>query len=206
MGGGHQRQRKRFSEALRDRCLNCLSFTHRIVTCRRPLRCMNYHSTRHMARDCKRPRSPVHGTGGENPARDHFVRARRGPESDGTPAASQASGSTPPISNMEGRPRGPTPDDRDPLPRGHPEERPWESACIIQRNAAIDSTETGLRLAVSALIADGTRVVSIADAYGVLRGIQGSRRAHSPSSPFTPRTFSLSVAPRRRGTGSSVHP
>jgi hypothetical protein len=37
---GHRAlRRRRIPDAMRDRCLNCLSFTHRLATCRLPLRC-----------------------------------------------------------------------------------------------------------------------------------------------------------------------
>ncbi|CAN6176745.1 unnamed protein product [Urochloa humidicola] len=41
-----------------DRCFNCLSFNHRIATCRLPRRCLRCHGFRHIARDCRRPRAP----------------------------------------------------------------------------------------------------------------------------------------------------
>ena len=46
------------SDVLRDRCLNCLSYTHRLTTCRMPLWCLRCRAFWHLARDCKRPRSP----------------------------------------------------------------------------------------------------------------------------------------------------
>jgi len=129
---GRQLRRKKIPDVLKNRCFKCLSFAHCITTCHQPLRCLNCHGTRHMVRECKRPRSPGNGTSHDTAAPDRFVRARNGPGSQGTPAGSEASGSTPPIS--PGRPQGLDPDDRDPLPPGHPEERQWESACIIQRS------------------------------------------------------------------------
>ena len=45
------------SDVLRDRCLNCLSYTHRLTTCRMPLWCLRCRAFWHLARDCKRPRS-----------------------------------------------------------------------------------------------------------------------------------------------------
>jgi hypothetical protein len=44
-------------EPLRGRCLNCLSFTHRIATCRLPRRCFCCRGFRHLGRDCKCSRS-----------------------------------------------------------------------------------------------------------------------------------------------------
>lgn len=52
------RRQRRIPNARRDKCLNCLSTTHRIASCRRALRCLNCHGSNHMAGDCKRPRSP----------------------------------------------------------------------------------------------------------------------------------------------------
>jgi hypothetical protein len=62
------RQRRRIPVFMQDRCLNCLSYTHKIASCRRPLRCWNCHGERHLARDCKRPRSPRDGSGGSSTA------------------------------------------------------------------------------------------------------------------------------------------
>lgn len=96
------RHHKRIPDFLEGRCLNCFSYNHRIATCRRPLRCFNCHGSNHMGRTCKRPRSPNNGGGRANHARDHFVRARCVPDSDDTPAGSQASGSTPENSTCMG--------------------------------------------------------------------------------------------------------
>jgi hypothetical protein len=74
---------------LRDKCFNCLSYLHRVTTCRLPLRC---HGYRHLARDRKWPRSAKSATKGATrhdtllvatlrPPRRHAVvrRARMGP-------------------------------------------------------------------------------------------------------------------------------
>ena len=47
------RRRRPIPEFMRDRCLNCLSYTHKVATCRVPLRCLNFRGYRHLARDCK---------------------------------------------------------------------------------------------------------------------------------------------------------
>ena len=57
------------------RCLNCLSYSHRVATCRLPHRCVRCHSLHHLAKDCKRPRD--HAGGGDRPAGRRFVRAHR---------------------------------------------------------------------------------------------------------------------------------
>lgn len=74
----HACGRRAIPEPMRDRCLNCLSSTHRIATCRRPLKCLNCHGLKHLARDCprrcpadrltveSRPES-VHAAGGSGP-------------------------------------------------------------------------------------------------------------------------------------------
>jgi hypothetical protein len=139
---GRQLRRKKIPDVLKNRCFKCLSFAHCITTCHQPLRCLNCHGTRHMVRECKRPRSPGNGTSHDTAAPDRFVKAQNGPWSQGTLAGSEASGSTPPIS--PGRPQGPDPNDRDPLPLGHPEEHQWESACIVQRRTASIDMELGL--------------------------------------------------------------
>lgn len=48
----------RYLAAVAGRCLNCLSFSHRVATCHLPTRCFNCHVFRHHLRDCKRPRNP----------------------------------------------------------------------------------------------------------------------------------------------------
>ncbi|CAN6330825.1 unnamed protein product [Urochloa humidicola] len=47
-------------QELAGRCLNCLSYSHRVATCRLPRRCLRCHGFRHLARECRRPRAP-HG-------------------------------------------------------------------------------------------------------------------------------------------------
>ncbi|CAN6221799.1 unnamed protein product [Urochloa humidicola] len=47
---------RRILPELRDRCLNCLSYSHRVATCRLPQRCLRCHKFRHLAKDCRRPR------------------------------------------------------------------------------------------------------------------------------------------------------
>jgi hypothetical protein len=47
-------QARRIHAELRDRCFNCLSYSHRVASCRLPRRCLYYHNFRYLARDCKR--------------------------------------------------------------------------------------------------------------------------------------------------------
>ncbi|CAO2146509.1 unnamed protein product [Urochloa humidicola] len=50
--------RRCFPKVLDGRCLNCLSFKHRVASCRQPSRCLRCHGLRHRAKDCTRPRRP----------------------------------------------------------------------------------------------------------------------------------------------------
>ncbi|CAN6268671.1 unnamed protein product [Urochloa humidicola] len=56
----HSSPSRRIPQELAGRCLNCLSYNHRVVTCRLPRRCLRCRGFRHLARDCRRPRTP-HG-------------------------------------------------------------------------------------------------------------------------------------------------
>jgi len=75
------------------------------------------------------------------------------------------------------------------LRSGHPEERQWESVVIIQRGAAIDAAEAGLRLVLTAMGADSTRSVAIADAVRALRNIEGVAEGSFSVAPFYPENF-----------------
>ncbi|RLN07983.1 hypothetical protein C2845_PM11G04000 [Panicum miliaceum] len=46
-------QARRIIAKLRDRCFNCLSYSHHVATCRLPRRCLRCHGFRHLARECK---------------------------------------------------------------------------------------------------------------------------------------------------------
>ncbi|CAN6194783.1 unnamed protein product [Urochloa humidicola] len=52
---------RRIPPEMADRCLNCLSYTHRIATCRLPRRCRRCLGFRHIAKDCRRSCSPTTG-------------------------------------------------------------------------------------------------------------------------------------------------
>lgn len=184
---GDLRPRRGVPVALWGKCLNCYSTTHKIASCRRPLRCFKCFGNNHLARDCKQPRSPPNATGGE-PSYDRFVRQRQGADSDRTPDASQAGNSTPSFGQAPGHPRSPSVDDREPLPPGHPDERPWEAVCIVQRNQAMDSAEVGLRFAITALVADASRHITISTAFDALYAIPGAQGAFSIK-PFYPEHF-----------------
>jgi hypothetical protein len=67
----------RLPAELDGRCLNCLSYKHRVATCHLPRRCIRCHGLRHLAKDCKRPRNGNTAREG-GPAAGRFVRARRG--------------------------------------------------------------------------------------------------------------------------------
>jgi hypothetical protein len=47
---------RRIPADLHGRCLNCLSFTHRVATCKLPQRCLRCRGFQHIARDYKQPR------------------------------------------------------------------------------------------------------------------------------------------------------
>ncbi|CAL4972951.1 unnamed protein product [Urochloa decumbens] len=47
---------RRFPPALDGRCFNCLSYSHRVATCKLPRRCLRCHGLHHIAKDCPRPR------------------------------------------------------------------------------------------------------------------------------------------------------
>ncbi|CAO2046082.1 unnamed protein product [Urochloa humidicola] len=80
------RPRKRIPLELKGKCLNCLSYKHRVATCKLPQRCLRCHGFRHLAKDCKRPRCPPVGDVPRRP----LVSYRRT-----TPPALQAGSQTP---------------------------------------------------------------------------------------------------------------
>lgn len=126
-------RRRRIPEAVRDRCLICLSYNHRLATCRAPLRCLRCHGLRHLARDCKRGRSPGVGSGATGPLNRRFIRATGGGRND-KPPASQAGDSTPPNSPPASNDLGNDFDfnGRDPLPMGHPDDMSMQrQACVF---------------------------------------------------------------------------
>ncbi|CAL5045620.1 unnamed protein product [Urochloa decumbens] len=47
---------RRFPPALDGRCFNCLSYSHRVATCKLSRRCLRCHGLHHIAKDCPRPR------------------------------------------------------------------------------------------------------------------------------------------------------
>lgn len=57
LAASSSRRSGRSPEDLCDRCFNCLSYSHRVATCRLPRRCLHCHGFRHLARDCKQLRS-----------------------------------------------------------------------------------------------------------------------------------------------------
>jgi hypothetical protein len=56
--GAHRPQARRIPAELVGICFNCLSYSHRVATCRLPRRCLRCRGFRHIARDCRRPRRP----------------------------------------------------------------------------------------------------------------------------------------------------
>ena len=132
------------------RCLNCLSFNHKIATCNRPRLCARCRSPRHLAKDCRRP--PV-STAAGGTQDNRFVRARRGGSS--TPQGSAAERAVTPPDRP--RPRilddsceDPCSEFADGVPPGHPAFRPREAECYIQRGDAVNSAEASMQLAIVA--------------------------------------------------------
>lgn len=119
--------------------------------------------------------------GGETP--------RSEPMTGDTPEGTKAARSTPTNSLPQATVGGPVPMDRDPLPLGHPEERQWESACVIQRITATDDAEAGLRLGITAMAADSTCDISIANTTRAIRTIQGVEEGSFSITPFYPENF-----------------
>jgi hypothetical protein len=67
--------------------------------------------------------------------------------------------------------------------------RQWESACIIQRSAGIDSEESNLRLALTASPADSTYEVSVPQVSQALRSIHGVVEGSFTVTPFYPERY-----------------
>lgn len=116
--------------------------------------------------------------------RCQIIQTTRQPGSSGTPEGSQATGTTPPESprhdlEFSG-------DDRDPLPPGHPETRPMESECIIQRSA---EAEEALRYSLVAMVADASREITSADTARAIRRVQGVEEGSYSVVPFSPEQF-----------------
>lgn len=114
-----------------------------------PRRCIRYHSLHHLGKDCKQPRERA--SSGERPAGRRIVRARR--DGSSTPQGSAAEGQTPPHEpppHLLESSEGPLSEFLDGAPPGHPATRPREAECFIQRDAATDTAETALQLALIA--------------------------------------------------------
>ncbi|CAL4950708.1 unnamed protein product [Urochloa decumbens] len=106
-------ERRRIPSELVDRCFKCLSFTHRVATCRLPRRCLRCHGFRHIARDCTRPHAPpVTGTRapttqGAAPRASQGSRRFVHVNSPPTPSGSQALSRTPSPSTVRGHATAP---------------------------------------------------------------------------------------------------
>lgn len=100
-------------------------------------------------------------------------------------------------------------DDRDPLSLGHPETRPAETCCVIQRTAAVDEAEDALRFSLIALIADASRDLAAADVARAVRAARGVEEGAFTIVPFFPDHFLIhcrSQAVRDRILGASAIP
>jgi len=65
----HPLQTQKVPAELHGKCFNCLSYSHRVATCRLPRRCLRCHGFAHLARDCRWTRHVVASatTGGDRP-------------------------------------------------------------------------------------------------------------------------------------------
>lgn len=128
-----------------DLCLKCLSTTHRIATCRLPVRCRRCKGLGHIARECKRPHSP-----GSSSDSQRHVRPRCSTSpSDVTPTASQVS--TPvgsPVAAL-----APSPPPLGAMSLGL--DAPWPPSpvmCLIKRSSLLEEEEGRLRHALFARV------------------------------------------------------
>ncbi|KAJ1253589.1 hypothetical protein BS78_K231100 [Paspalum vaginatum] len=151
---------------LRDQCLNCLSFSHRVATCRLPRRCHRCRGFRHLARDCKRPRRAP----GRQGRASRSVRART--DGSATPTGSEAMRSTPPSSPGAPAP-DPSPMVNPKLPPGHHLLRPSEAVCIIDRSEDIAAEEASLTDALLVLAGNARRDINLEDARRAFTALPG---------------------------------
>lgn len=147
-----------------------------------------------MSKDC--PTQRPAGSGGRGagaPGMRQIEQSAPRPGSPGTPVGSQATGSTPPSSPADA---SLTDLERDPIPPGHPELRPLEACCIIQRSPAIREAEELLRYSLVAMVADGERAVATADAVRAIRSIRGVVEGSFSVVPFFPEHFVVHCSSR----------
>jgi hypothetical protein len=90
-GLGLRAQARKIPVQLRDKCFNCLSYSHRVATCRLPRRCLRCHGFGHLARNYKQPKStlkggglPRHSARADNPPASQHAPRGSPPTSDGT--------------------------------------------------------------------------------------------------------------------------
>lgn len=197
------RRRRGVPDELKDVCLNCLSSSHKVADCRRPMRCRLCFGFRHMAKDCPTQRTAGsrhrgRGTQGSGcgsgtarggsgaPGTHQIVQSAPRPGVPETPAGSQATRSTPPSSPPDA---GLNDVERDLIPPGHPELRPNEACCVIQRSPAIREAEESLKYSLVAMVVDGEREVDTADAVRAIRSIRGVEEGSFSVVPFFPEHF-----------------
>jgi hypothetical protein len=89
------------------------------------------------------------------------------------PMGSDASGSTLPGFPPPAVEPSCTSNERDPLLPGHPDTRPADGWCIIQRGTAIDEAEEALRYSLAAMVADASRDLISSDAICAIANIHG---------------------------------
>ncbi|AQL04231.1 hypothetical protein ZEAMMB73_Zm00001d046411 [Zea mays] len=175
---------------LEGKCLNCLSFSHRVATCRLPPRCLRCRGFCHLARDCKRPRRASGagaGLAGAGAPR-RFVRARRVGSS--TPCGSNAEGSTPPSSpNLPHRVADGSAATG--LLPGHHLLRPSVAVCFIDRSDDISGEEDSLATSLLVRAGNGRRDIPIAEARRAFLALPRVRAGDFELRPSHPDNFLL---------------
>ncbi|CAL4938094.1 unnamed protein product [Urochloa decumbens] len=187
---------------MQDRCLNCLSYGHRIATCRLPVRCRRCHGTYHIAKDCRRSRSPTDGaTAGvvrRSPPRPQTSDARGWPghqweRCDGPP--------TPAASAVPSRTPSPPPA-REParliahstVPDNSPQLQPEPECCYVERTTAMAAEESRLRFALLAVVGNASTEFTLTDATLAISMAAGVRGQDLVVKPFHPEHFFIECA------------
>ncbi|CAO2166971.1 unnamed protein product [Urochloa humidicola] len=196
---------RRIPPEMRDRCLNCLSYSHRVATCNLPPRCRRCHRFRHLAWQC-RARSPPALDAAGGPRRFRVI-------SDGsqTPPASQAPSRTPtpppspPSDGQEAaRPRATA---RSTGRRSPACDDP--ECCYVERSEAMEAEETRLRFALLAVAGNASRDITTAEAaraIAVATGLQETDFVVKPSHPDNFLVECSSQSCRDRVLGASPIP
>ncbi|CAN6197587.1 unnamed protein product [Urochloa humidicola] len=187
---------------MRDRCLNCLSYSHRVATCRLPPRCRLCHKLRHLAWQCplSRSRSPpaeeAEGGFGRSPSQRFRVLSSGSP----TPSASQVPSRTPspspptspPESRQATRPSVAT---RSTGQRNAVCASP--ECCYVERSEAMAAEETRLHFALLAVVGNASRNVEPSEASSAIAAATGLPEADFVVKPFHPDNFLVICSSQR---------